>query len=62
MDDESYARMVKADNNFQCENMLEYMRIYLKTNCTLLADAVEAFRSKNIEEELLDPANYVSLS
>ena len=58
MDDESYAKMVKAYNHFDCENggkMLEYMRIYLKTDCALLADAMEDVRNKNIEEELLDP-------
>ena len=37
------------------------MRIYLKTDCILLADAVEDVRKKNIEEELLDPANFVPL-
>ena len=64
MNDEDYNRLEQIYKHFDCENQGKIKRlqeIYLKTGCTLLADAFETTREKNIEEQLIDPANYISL-
>lgn len=61
MSDEDYNRMKYAYEFLDCENMEDYCRLYLKTDCVLLFDAFEFYRRTNMEKEGLDPVFYISL-
>ena len=46
---------------FECKTFRDYMIAYLKLDVYLLADVFEAFRSKTLKEDELDPVNFISL-
>ena len=59
--DQSYEHAQNIWNTFECETMLNYHDIYLKTDVLLLADIFEQFRSMGLEYYNLDPVHYYSL-
>ena len=56
--DYSFAQAVWKD--FGCQNLQEYMEIYLLADVLLLADVFENFRKKSYQEYSLDPCHYFS--
>ena len=56
--DYAHAQQVYAD--FQCENLKDYMQLYLLTDICLLADVYQMFRNNSLNEYQLDPAYFVS--
>lgn len=59
--DEDYKHAKMVFSEFGCENMLDYMSLYMETDTYLLADVFINFRSTMIEKFELDPAHYISL-
>ena len=57
---EDYLFAQKVWDEFHCKNMKDYLEIYLKADCLLLADVFENFRTKCISEHGLDPSYYYS--
>ena len=62
MKKEDYQRMKRACEILECNDLEDYSCEYLKTDCILLADAFEFYRKTNMEQEVLDPALYISLA
>ena len=58
--EEDYSRAVKVWKTFQCEDLADYMFLYLSCDVLLLADVFENFRSTSFEFYTLDPAYYLS--
>ena len=56
--DYAYAQHVFA--NFQCENLKDYMQLYLLSDMCVLADVFQMFRQNSLDEYQLDPAYFVS--
>ena len=54
----AHAQQVFAD--FQCENLKDYMQLYLLSDICLLADVFQMFRNKSLNEYQLNPAYFVS--
>jgi len=48
-------------NTFECETLLDYHNLYLKSDVLLLSDIFENFRNDFISYHSLDPANYITL-
>lgn len=46
---------------FQCENLIDYTKMYCKLDVFLLAEIFEKFRKDMINFSGLDPARYISL-
>ena len=59
--DEQYEEAKQVWIDYRCENLLDYMLIYLKTDVLLLADIFENFRRIAINEDELDPLNFFSI-
>ena len=55
-----YAHAQQVWENFHCQNLKEYMALYLLSDICLLADVFQAFRSNSLDEYQLDPAYFVS--
>ena len=55
MDDETYAKLEKIYNHFNCKTMGQLLKIYQKVNCILLSDAMQANRETTISDGGLDP-------
>ena len=62
MDDETYNKMERAYNHFNCKNMLEYMLIYLQGDCLQLFDAIRELSETNIKAELINTRNFITFS
>ena len=56
--DDEYNHAQDIWNNFNCQNMLDYSNIYLKTDVMLLTDIFENFRDVCMKTYDLDPAQY----
>lgn len=59
--DEDYKHAQKVWNHFSCKSLLDYMKVYLKADITLLADIMENYRRFFFKKFGLDPAHYISL-
>jgi hypothetical protein len=57
---EDYNHAQKVWRDFKCQTILDYMRLYLKTDVILLLDVVENYRDTCIKSYGLDPAWYFS--
>ena len=55
-----YAYAQHVWENFHCQNLKEYMALYLLSDICLLADVFQAFRNISLDEYQLDPAYFVS--
>ena len=55
-----YAHAQHVWVNFNCQNLKEYMALYLLSDICLLADVVQAFRKNSLDEYQMDPAFFVS--
>lgn len=56
--DDDYNRAHDVWKHFNCQNMLDYSNLYLKTDVLLLTDVFENFRNLCISTYDLDPAHY----
>ena len=55
-----YAHTQQVWENIHCQNLKEYMALYILSDIRLLADLFQAFRNDSLDEYQLDPANVVS--
>ena len=58
--DEDYQHAQKVFEDFGCENLADYMRLYCKSDVLLLADVFESFIDVCLEKYELDPAHYIN--
>ena len=56
-----YDLALQVWNEFKCETLLDYHKLYLQIDVLLLADVFESFRTTIINTHKLDPVYYVSL-
>ena len=56
--DSAHAQNVFA--NFQCDNLKDFMMLYLLSDICLLADVFQMFRNNSLNEYQLDPAYFVT--
>jgi hypothetical protein len=59
--EQDYDHAKRVWDHFSCNSLEDYMRIYLTSDVTLLADVFETYRFFFKEKFGLDPAHYVSL-
>ena len=62
LDPIEYARAQQAWQEFQCDNMGEYMLRYLEMDVRQLADVFERFRAISKREDGLEGAHYLTIS
>ena len=55
-----YAHAQQVYAGFQCENLKDYMQLYLLSDICLLADVFQMFHNNSLNEYQLDPAYFVS--
>ena len=55
-----YAHAQHVWENFHCQNLKEYMAIYLLSDICLLADVFQAFRNNLLDDKQLKPAYFIS--
>ena len=55
-----YAHAQNVWENFHCQNLKEYMALYLLSDICLLADVFQAFKNNFMGKYQLDPAYFVS--
>ena len=58
--DEWYAFAREVWDAFQCENLKDYLHVYLLADCLLLADVFENYRDCCLADYRLDPVHYYS--
>ncbi|XP_043466577.1 uncharacterized protein LOC122501291 [Leptopilina heterotoma] len=56
--DDEYAHAQKVWTEFDCQNLYDYVHLYMKTDVLLLADVFENFRKECVKAYGLDPAHY----
>ncbi|XP_043482540.1 uncharacterized protein LOC122511404 [Leptopilina heterotoma] len=56
--DEDYAHAQKVWSEFNCQNLGDYVYLYMQTDILLLADIFENFRNQCLISYGLDPAHY----
>ena len=56
-----YQKAQEVWTELGCTNLLEYMLQYMKLDVYLLADVFEAFRTKALHEDRLEPLNFYSI-
>ena len=54
----AYAQKVYAD--FKCENLKDYIQLYLQSDICLLENVFQMFFNNSLNEYQLDPAYFVS--
>ena len=59
--DDDYANALAVWNTYKCKSLLDYMLVYLKLDVYLLADSFEAFRTKSMAEDGLEPLSFLSI-
>jgi hypothetical protein len=59
--DDDYEIAKLAWKEFGCKTMKDYLSAYLKLDIYQLTDVFEAFRQVSIEEDELDPVNFMSI-
>ena len=57
---DKYKELQNIWNSFGCENLGEFLEIYLESDVLILADVFENFRDNCLKSYHLDPANFVS--
>ena len=57
---ERYKELQKIWDSFGCQNLGEFLEIYLESDILMLADIFENFRNNSLKYYHLDPANFVS--
>ena len=60
--DSEYVFAQEIWNIFKCETLLDYMKVYLKSDVSLLLCIVEKYRDTCLEQFKLDPLKYISSS
>ena len=58
--DERYAFAQEVWDVFQCQNLKDYLHVYLLADCLLLADVFENYRDCCLADYRLDPVHYYS--
>ena len=58
--DEWYAFAQEVWDMFQCQNLKDYLHVYLLADCLLLADVFENYRDCCLADYRLDPVHYYS--
>ena len=58
--DERYAFAQKVWQVFRCQNLKDYLHVYLLADCLLLADVFENYRDCCLTDYRLDPIHYFS--
>ena len=58
--DEHYAFAQKVWQVFSCQNLKDYLHVYLLADCLLLADVFENYRDCCLTDYRLDPIHYFS--
>ena len=56
-----YEHALKVWEVFECHNMIDYTRIYVLSDCILLAEVIQSFRRTVFRDYELDPVHFVSL-
>ena len=56
--DSDYERAKNVWNVFECKSLQDYATVYLLSDCLILTDFFESFRSLCLEKYKLDPAQY----
>ena len=59
--EENYEHAQKVWKAFNCKNMIDYTKIYVKSDCILLAEVIQTFRKKIYDEFKLDAVHFISL-
>ena len=59
--EEDYARAVDMWQNSNCNNLLDYMLLYLKLDVYLLADFFQQFRKKSLTNNKLEPLTFFGI-
>ena len=59
--DEDYAHATKVWEEFECENMDEYCKMYCLSDTALLAEVMLRFRNEVMQDHGLDCCHYISL-
>ena len=59
--DEDYVKACTIWSQHQCQNLKEYMLLYMKLDIYLLADVCESFRKKAKMDDGLEPFNFFGL-
>ena len=59
--DEDYEHAREVFDSFNCQSMLDYMVLYMKSDVALLADNFLTFRDLLFEQFKLDPCHFISL-
>lgn len=57
---EQYLHAQKVWSTFDCQNLGDYLKIYLLADLLLLTDVFETFRSNCLQDYQLDPVHYFS--
>ena len=56
-----YLHAQEVYKEFNCQSLLDYMQLYVKTDTILLADLFQNFRKTAFKTYGLDPVHYISL-
>ena len=61
INEEQHQYAVAMWERYECRNLFDYMRTYLKLDCYLLADVFETFRIQSMEEDGLEPLSFFTM-
>ena len=59
--EKDYLHAQEVYKEFNCQSLLDYMQLYVKTDTILLADLFQNFRKTAFKTYGLDPVHYISL-
>ena len=57
---QKYKEIQEISKSSGCQNLLEFLEIYLESDVLILADVFENFRNNCLKTYHIDPANFVS--